>query len=332
MTILITGVAGFIGAAVSLALLSRGESIIGIDNLSHYYDVALKKNRLKILQQSEKFHFCFLDIIDCVSMEKLFTENQIEIVLHFAAQPGIRYSVKNPHAYIDANIVGFANLLESCRQNKIKHLIFASSSSVYGANTKLPFAETDRTDYPRSLYGATKKSNELMAYSYAHLYNLPCTGLRFFTVYGPWGRPDMALFSFTHDILNKKPIIVFNNGNMMRDFTYIDDVVEAVMRILNIIPEKNNDPPYQIYNIANHYPVQLKYLIKLLEKNLETKAKFDVQPMHAADMPNTYADVTAFEKIAGMLPHTPIEVGVTKFVKWYCNYYKIKISKTVEAT
>ena len=319
MAILITGTAGFIGSALVLQLISKEKEVIGVDNLNNYYDVTLKKNRLSLLQTSPLFRFYFLDITNRTAVEKLFSENDIDVTIHLAAQPGVRYSLTNPHAYIDANLVGFTNVLEAFRQRKIKHFIFASSSSVYGANTKLPFSETDSTDHPISLYGATKKANELIAHSYAHLYNLPCTGLRFFTVYGPWGRPDMALFSFTRDILDEKPITVFNNGNMLRDFTYIDDVVAGIDRIITLPPNQNI--PYQIYNIGNSNPVKLSYFINVLEKNLGKKAILNRQPMHTADMRDTYADVAAFEKRAGALPHTSIETGIARFVKWYKNYY-----------
>ena len=319
MAILITGTAGFIGSALVLQLISKEKEVIGVDNLNNYYDVTLKKNRLSLLQTSPLFRFYFLDITNRTAVEKLFSENDIDVTIHLAAQPGVRYSLTNPHAYIDANLVGFTNVLEAFRQRKIKHFIFASSSSVYGANTKLPFSETDSTDHPISLYGATKKANELIAHSYAHLYNLPCTGLRFFTVYGPWGRPDMALFSFTRDILDEKPITVFNNGNMLRDFTYIDDVVAGIDRIITLPPNQNI--PYQIYNIGNSNPVKLSYFINVLEKNLGKKAILNRQPMHTADMRDTYADVAAFEKRAGALPHTYIETGIARFVKWYKNYY-----------
>lgn len=322
MTILITGAAGFIGFSVASRLLADGEKIIGIDNINNYYDIKLKKNRLQQLQKENHFHFYLLDITNRSALEKLFSENKIDFVIHLAAQPGVRYSITHPEAYINSNLVGFANMLEACRQHNIKHFIFASSSSVYGANTKQPFSETDATEQPVSLYSATKKANELMAHSYAHLYQLPCTGLRFFTVYGPWGRPDMALFSFTRSILDEKPITVFNSGNMMRDFTYIDDVVEAVIRIINVIP--NNKPPYEIYNIGNHQPVLLKYFIEVLEKNLKVKAKLDMQPMLSADMLDTYADVTKFEKKFGALPHTSIETGIAKFVDWYEKYYHVE--------
>src|SRR3990167_10841644 len=313
MTILITGVAGFIGFSVASKLLADGKNVIGIDNLNTYYDVTLKKERVSLLQAYLSFAFHALDITHREKIAQLFDAHNIEIVIHLAAQPGVRYSITHPEAYIDSNVVGFANVLEACRQHTIKHFVFASSSSVYGANKKLPFSETDSTDQPLSLYAATKKANELMAHSYAHLYNLPCTGLRFFTVYGPWGRPDMALFSFTRNILEKKPITVFNDGNMLRDFTYIDDIVSGVTKIIDIIPDKNGKLFYKIYNIGNNSPVQLKYFIEVLEKNLRKKAILDLQPMHAADMQDTYADVSDFEKIAGELPHTPIEIGVKRF-------------------
>ena len=319
MAILITGVAGFIGSSVALRLISNGKKIIGVDNLNDYYDVDLKKNRLKRLKNIELFIFYLLDIVDRTAIEKLFSENKIDTVIHFAAQPGVRYSVTHPHAYVDANLIGFVNILEACRQHKIKHFVFASSSSVYGGNTKLPFVETDPTDQPLSLYGATKKANELMAYSYAHAYQLPCTGLRFFTVYGPWGRPDMAVFSFTRNILGEKTITVFNNGNMLRDFTYIDDVVSGVIKIINMMPAN-----YKIYNIGNSRPVKLHYFIEVLENTLQKKAKLNMQPAYAVDAPNTYADVSSFEKGVGVLPHTSIEAGIAKFAAWYRDYYGVQ--------
>lgn len=323
MSILITGAAGFIGSSLSLQLLSQGKKIIGIDNLNHYYDVELKKNRLARLQKNPLFIFSLVDITDRAAIKKLFSENNIDTVIHLAAQAGVRYSVSHPHVYSDVNLVGFLNILEACREYHIKHFIFASSSSVYGANAKIPFSENDTTDHPRSLYGATKKANEIMAYSYAHLYNLPCTGLRFFTVYGPWGRPDMALFSFTRDILSGKMITVFNNGNMLRDFTYIDDITEGVSRIIDIPPTAQ--VPHQVYNLGNSKPVLLKYFIRVLEENLGKKAHIQFQSMHDADVLNTYADVTAFENAAGKLPHTSIEAGIARFVEWYKQYYQAEM-------
>lgn len=333
MTILITGVAGFIGSALALKLLSEGQTIIGIDNVNDYYDPALKKNRLARCYPYKNFTFYPLDIIDHTAIKKLFSDYAFDTVIHLAAQAGVRYSVENPRVYIDSNLVGFGNILEECRQKNIKHFVYASSSSVYGANTQYPFSEHDAADHPLSLYGATKRANELMAHSYAHLYHLPCTGLRFFTVYGPWGRPDMALFKFTHHILNEESIPVYNHGKMMRDFTYIDDIVEGITRTLHTIPETQatlstplsaatSHAPYRIYNIGNHLPVELKKYIEILEHCLEKKAKLQMMPMQAGDVPSTYANVSDFENKMGVLPHTPIEIGIARFVDWYKTYYK----------
>lgn len=332
MTILITGVSGFIGATLALKLLANGKKVIGIDNFSDYYDVELKKNRLIQCQAHANFEFQLIDIADRTKMEQLFAENAFDKVIHLAAQPGVRYSVENPHAYIDANITGFVNILEGCRHHHVKHLVYASSSSVYGANAKLPFSEHDPADHPLSLYGATKRANELMAHSYAHLYGLPCTGLRFFTVYGPWGRPDMALFSFTKNILAGIAIPVFNNGQMLRDFTYVDDIVEGVTRIMEIVPTASADgktdaatshsAPYRIYNIGNQQPVELKKYIEVLESCLAKKAILEMLPMQAGDVPGTFADVSDLEAVIGVLPHTPIESGIASFVEWYKSYYR----------
>lgn len=323
MTILITGAAGFIGFSIAAHLLSQGEKIIGIDNFSQYYEVSLKQKRLLGLQHQSNFSFYRIDIAHRDNIKKIFLENEIEKVIHLAAQPGVRYSVTHPENYIDANMAGFANILEACRQNHVKHFLFASSSSVYGANTVLPFSEEQTTDHPVSLYGATKKANELMAYSYAHLYQLPCTGFRFFTVYGPWGRPDMALFKFTEHILNEKPITVFSEGNMLRDYTYIDDVVSGILLAINRLPKNTNHAPYQIYNIGNSNPVNLLDVIKLLEHHLNKKAILHFEPMHRADIKNTFADVSKFESVFGTLPHTPLENGIQKFVAWYKKYYDV---------
>lgn len=331
MTILITGVAGFIGATLALKLLAQGHKVIGVDNLNTYYAIELKKDRLLKCQAYANFKFQIIDIADRVSMEKLFTEHNFSKVIHLAAQPGVRYSVDNPHAYIDANITGFLNVLEGCRHHQVKHLVYASSSSVYGANAKLPFSEHDAADHPLSLYGATKRANELMAHSYAHLYGLPCTGLRFFTVYGPWGRPDMALFSFTQNILANKAIPVFNNGHMLRDFTYVDDIVEGVTRIMDVLPTASaggkvdaaisHSAPYRLYNIGNQQPVALKKYIEVLETCLGKKAILELLPMQAGDVPGTFADVSDLEIVIGALPHTPIEKGIAKFIDWYKSYY-----------
>lgn len=333
--ILVTGAAGFIGFHLAKRLLEEGDKVIGIDNLSSYYDVNLKKARLSILKKYSSFKFIKIDIADRKKMAKLFNQEDFEIVVHLAAQAGVRYSLINPYAYIDSNIVGFLNILEGCRHKKIKHLIFASSSSVYGANTLMPFSVHHNVDHPISLYAATKKANELMAHVYASLYKIPCTGLRFFTVYGPWGRPDMALFIFTKAILEDKPIDVFNYGKMKRDFTYIDDIIEGVVKIIDKIPEPNPnwsgerpDPsssfaPYKLYNIGNNNPVELLRLIEILEECLGKKAKKNFLPLQPGDVPATYADIDDIEKDVGFKPKTPIEKGIRKFVEWYKEYYKI---------
>lgn len=334
MPILITGVAGFIGSALATQLLAKGKNIVGIDNLNHYYNVELKKSRLAQNNNHPNFTFQRMDIVDRAAVANLFFEYSFDSVIHLAAQPGVRYSLENPFAYIDSNLVGFANILEASRQHQIKHFIYASSSSVYGANPKLPFAEQDPVDHPLSLYAATKRANELIAHSYAQ-HHLPCTGLRFFTVYGPWSRPDMALLSFTRHILAEKPITVFNHGEMMRDFTYIDDIVEGITRVINILPTTlstatthpaiSHTANFRIYNIGNSHPVQLKYYIEVLEQCLGKKAKLDMAPIHAADMPHTYADVDTFEKTFGELPHTSIETGILRFVEWYKSYYHTQV-------
>lgn len=333
MTYLITGAAGFIGFHLSKRLLAQGKSVVGIDNLNEYYDVNLKKTRLRELEGNSEFTFYKLDLVDREGVEKFFSENKFDYVVNLAAQAGVRYSLTNPHAYIDCNIVGFLNILEGCRHNDVKHLVFASSSSVYGANTKMPFSVHHNVDHPVSLYAATKKSNELMAHTYSSLYKLPCTGIRFFTVYGPLGRPDMALFLFTRAILENKPIDVFNHGKMKRDFTYIDDIVEGVDRLIDKIPEPNpdwggDDPdsatsyaPYRLYNIGNNNPVELMKFIGVLEDCLGRKAKKNLLPMQPGDVPETYADVDDLIKDVGFKPATPIEEGIKKFVEWYREYY-----------
>ena len=333
--ILITGAAGFIGSALALRLLERGDSVSGIDNLNDYYEVSLKKARLARLEKSPAFRFRLLDIVDRNGMRGLFAAERFDAVVHLAAQAGVRYSIENPAAYIDANLVGFGNVIEGARQGKAGHLVFASSSSVYGANVKLPFAESDSVDHPVSLYAATKKANELMAHSYAHLYRLPCTGLRFFTVYGPWGRPDMALFKFTRAILAGEPLPVFNRGAMVRDFTYVDDIVEGVIRAMDqpAAPDAawraeapdaaTSSAPYRIYNIGNNSPVQLMRYIEVLEQSLGIKAKCEMLPMQAGDVPATSADVSRLQAAVGYRPDTPVEVGVTRFVEWYREYYRI---------
>lgn len=334
MHILITGTAGFIGAAVAKRLLDRGDSVHGIDNLNAYYEVSLKEARLARLRPYGNFVFRKLDVADRTGMENLFATHRFDAVLHLAAQAGVRYSIENPHAYVDANLVGFGNVLEGCRRGGVKHLVFASSSSVYGANTKLPFSERDNVDHPVSLYAATKKANELMAHSYAHLFGLKCTGLRFFTVYGPWGRPDMALFRFTAKILRGEPIPVFNHGRMTRDFTYIDDIVEGVVRVIDHPPA--GDPgwrgdapnpaascaPYRIYNIGNNKPVDLMRCIEILELCLGKKAEIEFMPMQPGDVVATFADTTALHEAVGFKPNTPLEVGIARFVDWYRGYYQ----------
>ncbi|MGK7877123.1 MAG: NAD-dependent epimerase [Xenococcaceae cyanobacterium] len=335
-TVLVTGAAGFIGFHLSQRLLARGDKVIGLDNLNNYYNVSLKKDRLTQLQQKFGFSFHKLDLADKQEIAKLFTENSFDVVVNLAAQAGVRYSLKNPHAYVDSNLVGFINILEGCRHSDVKHLVFASSSSVYGANTKIPFSVYDNVDHPVSLYGATKKANELMAHTYSHLYGLPTTGLRFFTVYGPWGRPDMALFLFTKAILAGQPIDVFNYGKMRRDFTYIDDIIEGVIRVMDKIPEPNpnwsgespipgtSNAPYKIYNIGNNQPVELMHFIEAIENCLGMKAEKNMIPIQPGDVPATYADVDNLVRDVGFKPNTQIEVGIERFVKWYRDYYRVK--------
>jgi UDP-glucuronate 4-epimerase len=333
--ILVTGAAGFIGFHVSRRLLARGDEVIGLDNVNDYYDVGLKHARLDRLQGEKAFSFQKLDLGDRAGMARLFAEHRPRTVVHLAAQAGVRYSLTHPYAYIDSNITGFTNILEGCRHNAVAHLVYASSSSVYGANTQMPFSVHQNVDHPVSLYAATKKANELMAHTYAHLYGLPCTGLRFFTVYGPWGRPDMALFLFTRAILEGRPIDVFNNGKMRRDFTFIDDIVEGVIRTLDHTAVPNHewtgdrpDPatsraPYRLYNIGNNQPVELLHLIATLENALGKTAIKNMLPMQPGDVPATYADVEALTHDVGFKPATPIELGVQKFVEWYRDFYKV---------
>jgi UDP-glucuronate 4-epimerase len=321
LKVLITGAAGFIGMFVAERLLARGDEVIGIDNLNDYYDVALKEARLARLAPNPGFRFVRLDLADRDGMATLFAAEKPDAVINLAAQAGVRYSLKNPHAYADSNLLGFVNVLEGCRHGGVKHLVYASSSSVYGGNTKVPFAETDNVDHPVSLYAATKKANELMAYSYSHLYAIPSTGLRFFTVYGPWGRPDMAYFSFTKAILAGKPIDVFNHGDMRRDFTYIDDIAEGVVRVLDRQPD--GEPPHRLYNIGNHQPVELMTFIDILERELGRKAIRNFLPMQDGDVPQTYADTAALQQDVGFAPATPLDEGLKRFVAWYRDYYRV---------
>lgn len=333
--ILVTGAAGFIGFHLSKRLLDMGDTVVGLDNLNDYYDVNLKKARLTQLNGNKRFKFVRMALEDKEGILNLFKTERFDIIVNLAAQAGVRYSLINPHAYIDSNIVGFLNILEGCRHNEVKHLVFASSSSVYGANTKMPFSVHHNVDHPVSLYGATKKANELIAHTYSSLYKIPCTGLRFFTVYGPWGRPDMALFLFTKAILEDRPIDVFNYGKMQRDFTYIDDIIEGVVRIMDRIPEGNSrwsgdnpDPstsyaPYKLYNIGNNNPVELMKFIEVLEDCLGKKARKNLLPIQAGDVPATYADVDDLMKDVGFKPDTPIEAGIKRFVEWYREYYKV---------
>jgi UDP-glucuronate 4-epimerase len=332
--ILVTGAAGFIGFHLSQKLLMLDKEVLGVDNLNDYYDINLKQARLAKLENHKNFRFYKLDLSDRTSISELFASEPPSKVIHLAAQAGVRYSLSNPHAYVDSNVVGFLNILEGCRHTSVKHLVFASSSSVYGANKKRPFSVHDNVDHPISLYAATKKANELMAHSYSHLYNLPTTGLRFFTVYGPWGRPDMALFLFTQSILSGKSINVFNNGNMRRNFTYIDDIIEAIIRIQNKIPEPNLDSsdfildpstsyaPYRIYNIGSDKPVLLNDYIEILENYLGKKAKKNMLPLQPGDIPEADADVQDLEKEFGFKPTIPVEVGIPRFVDWYRSYYQ----------
>ena len=333
--ILVTGSAGFIGFHLALRLLKEGKSVVGLDNLNEYYDVRLKYARLEQLEDFEHFRFYRMDLQDRSGMEDLFSTYRFPVVVHLAAQAGVRYSLINPHSYADSNITGFLNILEGCRHHGVEHLVFASSSSVYGANTNMPFSVHDNVDHPVSLYAATKKANELMAHTYAHLYGLPCTGLRFFTVYGPWGRPDMALFLFTRAILTGQPIQVFNHGKMRRDFTYIDDIIEGVVRIMGKSPEPNPhwsgtapDPgtsyvPYRVYNIGNNQPVELMEFIHTIEDCLGMEAEKEFLPLQSGDVPATYADIDDLTRDFGFKPVTPIREGVRCFIEWYRQYYRL---------
>ena len=331
--VLVTGAAGFIGFHLAKRLLEDGHQVVGVDNLNPYYDVSLKEARLEDLKKEANFTFFQTDLCDRPRLEDLFAQQGLEVVVNLAAQAGVRYSLENPYAYVDSNLVGFINLLECCRHQAVKHLVFASSSSVYGANTRMPFSVHHNVDHPVSLYAATKKANELMAHTYSHLYQLPCTGLRFFTVYGPWGRPDMALFLFTRAILEDKPIKVFNHGKMQRDFTYIDDIIEGVVRVMGRLPEANpdwrGDAPdpgtssalYKVYNIGNNNPVELTKFIEVIEDVLGKKAKKELMDIQPGDVAATYADVDDLMKDVGFKPATPIEVGVERFVEWFKDFY-----------
>lgn len=333
--VLLTGVAGFIGYHVAKRYLDAGRSVLGIDDLNDYYEVALKESRLSNLSAHSKFTFRKIDLADRPAMEDVFRAQAYDTVIHLGAQAGVRYSLENPHVYVKSNVEGFLHVLEGCRHNPVAHLLYASSSSVYGAVTQMPFSVNQNVDHPVSLYAATKKSNELLAHCYSHLYRIPCSGLRFFTVYGPWGRPDMALFLFTRAILAGEPIKVFANGQMMRDFTYIDDVVEGIVRLAEQPAQSNPgwdsdvpDPstssaPYRVYNIGNHQPVQLLHLIEVLETCLGRKAQKEFLPLQPGDVPATYADVEDLSAATGYAPSTPIEVGVERFVRWYRDYYRV---------
>ncbi|ELS04971.1 nucleoside-diphosphate-sugar epimerase [Xenococcus sp. PCC 7305] len=322
MKILITGIAGFIGYHLAKRLLSDGCQIHGIDNLNDYYDVNLKQDRLAQLLPDKKFVFNYLDISDRASVTKLFSQHKFDFVVHLAAQAGVRYSLNNPYAYVDSNLVGFTNILEGCRHNKIQHLVFASSSSVYGANTKIPFAVTDNVDHPISLYAATKKANELIAHAYSHLYQIPVTGLRFFTVYGPWGRPDMAYFKFVKAIAERQSIDVYNFGKMKRDFTYIDDIVEGVVRVIKKIPQSTSQQSsYKIYNIGNNNPIELNDFITTIEEIMGQSTHKKLLPMQPGDVVATWADIDELMVDIGFQPTTSIEVGLRKFVQWYQEYY-----------
>ena len=336
MKVLVTGVAGFIGFHVANQLISRGDEVVGIDNLSDYYDVQLKTDRLQRLIGRRGFQFTKIDIADRTSLSDYFRRESPQRVVHLAAQAGVRYSIKNPYAYADSNLLGFVDVLEGCRQVEVEHLLYASSSSVYGANLKIPFCIEDNVDHPLSLYAATKKANELMAHTYSHLYGLPTTGLRFFTVYGPWGRPDMAPFLFTKAILEDHPINVFNHGNMQRDFTYVDDIVECVLRVLDKVPQPRSEltgieqmtlgasaAPYQLYNIGNQTPVDLLCFIRTIEKWLDRKAQLNFLPMQAGDVSSTFADVGPLINDIGFAPKTTVDEGIADFVKWYKSYYKV---------
>jgi UDP-glucuronate 4-epimerase len=330
MNILVTGAAGFIGYHLSKRLLAENYHVIGVDNLNNYYDVRLKKERLKLLESNENFTFYKVDLANQESLNEIFEKHTIPVVINLAAQAGVRYSLTHPHSYVHSNLVGFVNILEACRHYQVEHLLYASSSSVYGANTKTPFSTQDSVDHPVSIYAATKKANELMAHTYSHLFNMPTTGLRFFTVYGPWGRPDMAYYSFTKDIIEGNTIQVYNNGDMRRDFTYIDDIVEGIVKLIDYPPTPDSsrdiDPstshaPYKIYNIGNNSPVRLMDFINTLETIIGKKAEIEFLPMQPGDVKETYADITDLQEAAGFSPATPLEIGLGHFVEWYKKYH-----------
>lgn len=335
--VLITGASGFIGFHLAKLLLEKEEyEVVGIDNMNDYYDVSLKKSRLEILEKYENYRFYKIDLKDKKSVDEIFEEYNFDYVINLAAQAGVRYSIKNPYSYIDSNIIGFINILEACRKNPVRHLIYASSSSVYGGNKMVPFSTEHNVDHPVSLYAATKKSNELMAHSYSHLYNIPTTGLRFFTVYGPWGRPDMAYFSFTDNIVNDRPINIFNHGDMERDFTYIDDIVEAIYKLINNIPKSNFNwdesknkvsesfAPYKVYNIGNNTPIKLEKFISILEEKIGKKSIRNYMEMQDGDVKKTYADTSDLENDIGFRPNTSMEEGLKKFVDWYKEFYSVE--------
>jgi len=340
--ILVTGAAGFIGFHLAMRLCEEGKTVFGIDNLNDYYDVELKQDRLELLKQKDNFRFEKVDLEDQGTIDRIFADFKPDAVVNLAAQAGVRYSIDHPRKYISSNIIGFMNILEACRHNKVRHLVFASSSSVYGANTALPYAVEQNVDHPISLYAATKKSNELMAHTYAHLYGVPCTGLRFFTVYGPWGRPDMAYYKFTKSIYEGKPIEIYNEGDMYRDFTFIDDIIEGVVRITEKPAGPNPqwsgeapDPstsaaPYRLYNIGNHSPVKLSKMIDILEQETGLQAEKTFQPMQAGDVYETFADVEALKRDVGFSPDTPLEKGLRRFVRWYREYYGLGNGPAVE--
>ncbi len=335
MKVLVTGAAGFIGSHLSHRLLDRGDEVVGIDNINDYYDVNIKYSRLDRLKEKPGFNFIKMDLADRDGIASLFKQQKFDRVVNLAAQAGVRYSIENPHAYMDSNVIGFCNILEGCRHNEVEHLVYASSSSVYGANKSQPFSEHDNIDHPIALYAASKKANELMAHAYSSLYKLPTTGLRFFTVYGPWGRPDMALFLFTKGIIEGTPINIFNNGDMIRDFTYIDDIVEGVVRTLDNIAQPDEkwdghkpDPatsyaPYRVYNIGNNNPVKLMDFIEAIEKSVGKEAIKNFMPMQPGDVPSTCADVSALENDVGFKPNTSVEQGIENFVSWYREYFKV---------